>query len=207
MWWLTKLCFEICLISVVSAKNPLNPCKSSSSVNGLDFVSWVEKSQQIPLETRKDEKDFVFFDHNNDELGDWVDYKFVPGMINGNPSIELLLAGRDVDAGVFSTENLLRLVSKSRKTIVLFSGNFCDTLICRFLLTALQELQHSAGRDQLMLVEWHGEVAARVPELIQRTFNRKIYDFLRFESSNDDEVMFFETLRSENCVCQKNKTR
>ena len=83
-------------------------------------------------QTRKDEKDFVFFDHNNDELGDWVDYKFVPGMINGNPSIELLLAGRDVDAGVFSTENLLRLVSKSRKTIVLFSGNFCDTLICRW---------------------------------------------------------------------------
>ncbi|XP_076804345.1 toll-like receptor 8 [Clavelina lepadiformis] len=147
-------------------------------------------------QTRKNEKAFVFFDHNNDELGDWVDYKLVPGMINGNPSIELLLAGRDIDAGAFSTENLLRLVSKSRKTIVLFSGNFCDTLICRFLLTALQELQHSAGRDQLILVEWHGEVAARVPELIQRTFNRKIYDFLRFDSSNDDEVMFFETLKT-----------
>ncbi|XP_076820591.1 toll-like receptor 8 [Clavelina lepadiformis] len=74
---------------------------------------------------------FVFFDHNNNELGDWVDNKLVPGMINGNPSIELLLAGRDVDAGAAPNENLLRLITKSRKTIVIFSGNFCNTPICR----------------------------------------------------------------------------
>ena len=58
-----------------------------------------------------------------------MDNKLVPGMINGNPSVELLLAGRDIDAGAFYTENILILVSKSRKTIVIFSGNFCDTLI------------------------------------------------------------------------------
>ncbi|XP_076806327.1 toll-like receptor 8 [Clavelina lepadiformis] len=146
--------------------------------------------------TNEGKKAFVFFDHSNDELGDWVDDKLVPGMINGNPSIELLLAGRDIDAGMSPNENLLRLITKSRKTIVIFSGNFCDTPTCKFVLQALQELQHSAGRDQLILVEWHGEEAARVPELIQRTFNRKFYNFLRFDQTNDDEVMFFETLRT-----------
>ncbi|XP_076803988.1 toll-like receptor 7 [Clavelina lepadiformis] len=146
--------------------------------------------------TNEGKKAFVFFDHSNDELGDWVDDKQIPGMINGNPSIELLLAGRDIDAGMSPNENLLRLITKSRKTIVIFSGNFCDTPTCKFVLQALQELQHSAGRDQLILVEWHGEVAARVPELIQRTFNRNFYNFLRFDETNDDEVMFFETLRT-----------
>ncbi|XP_076819350.1 toll-like receptor 9 isoform X2 [Clavelina lepadiformis] len=141
-------------------------------------------------------KAFVFFDHSNEELGDWVDDKLVPGMISGNPSIELLLAGRDIDAGMSPNENLLRLITKSRKTIVIFSGNFCDTPTCKFVLPALQELQHSAGRDQLILVEWHGEEPARVPELIHRTFNRKFYNFLRFDQTNDDEVMFFETLRT-----------
>ena len=66
----------------------------------------------------------------------------------------------------------------------------------RFMISALQELQYSSGRDQLILLEWHGEVAARVPELIQRTFNRKFYNFLKFDYTNDDEVMFFETLRT-----------
>ncbi|XP_076806311.1 toll-like receptor 7 [Clavelina lepadiformis] len=146
--------------------------------------------------TADNEQAFVFFDHINDELGDWVDNKLVPGMINGNPSIKLLLAGCDVDAGISSTQNLLRFVTSCRKTILIFSGTFCFSPSCRFVLTALQELQHSAGRDQLILVEWHGEEAARVPELIQRTFNRKFYNFLRFDSSNDDDVMFFETLRT-----------
>ncbi|CAK8686990.1 unnamed protein product [Clavelina lepadiformis] len=146
--------------------------------------------------TADNEQAFVFFDHINDELGDWVDNKLVPGMINGNPSIKLLLAGRDVDAGISSTQNLLRFLTSCRKTILIFSGTFCFSPSCRFVLTALQELQHSAGRDQMIIVEWHGEEAARVPELIQRTFNRKFYNFLRFDSSNDDDVMFFETLRT-----------
>ncbi|XP_076800581.1 toll-like receptor 7 isoform X1 [Clavelina lepadiformis] len=150
----------------------------------------------IRQQTFENKGAFVFFDHNNDKLGDWVDNNLVPGMINGNLSIELLLAGRDIEGGSFSMENLLRLVLKSRKTIVIFSGSFCETPICRFVLTALQELQYSAGRDQLILVEWHSEEAARVPELIQRTFNRKFYNFLRFHQTNDDEVMFFETLRT-----------
>ncbi|XP_076805148.1 toll-like receptor 2 type-2 [Clavelina lepadiformis] len=146
--------------------------------------------------TCTNEKAFVFFDHNNDELGDWVDNKLVPGMINGNPSIELLLTGRDIDAGMSSTENVFQLVTKSRKTILILSGCFCNTSICKFMISALQELQYSSGRDQLILLEWHGEVAARVPELIQRTFNRKFYNFLKFDYTNDDEVMFFETLRT-----------
>ncbi|XP_076805847.1 toll-like receptor 7 [Clavelina lepadiformis] len=147
-------------------------------------------------QTRNYQRAFVFFDHNNNELGDWVDNKLVPGMINGNPSVELLLAGRDIGVGSSSTENLLQLVTSSRKTIMIFSGNFCKTPVCRFILTALQELQYSAGKNQLILVEWHGEEAARVPELIQRTFNRKYYNFLRFNQTNDDEAMFFETLRT-----------
>ena len=61
---------------------------------------------------------------------------------------------------------------------------------------ALQEIQYSAGRDQLILVEWHGAEAVCVPELIQETFNRKFCNFLRCDQTNDDEVMFFETLRT-----------
>ncbi|XP_076806736.1 toll-like receptor 7 isoform X2 [Clavelina lepadiformis] len=85
--------------------------------------------------TMEGKKAFVFFDHSNDELGDWVDDKLVPGMINGNPSIELLLAGRDIDAGAFSIENLLQLVRKCRKTIVIFSGIFCNSPNCSNLFT------------------------------------------------------------------------
>ncbi|CAK8686963.1 unnamed protein product [Clavelina lepadiformis] len=164
-------------------------------VNEYFRVQSLKPSDVNPyLPKTKSKSGFVFFDYNNDELGDWVDKKLVPGMINGNPSIELLLAGRDIDVGMSTTENLLRLVTKSRKTIVIFSGNFCDNPICRYVLVALQELQYSSGRDQLILVEWHGEVAARVPELIQRTFNRKIYDFLRFDETNDDEEKLCENV-------------
>ncbi|XP_076810304.1 toll-like receptor 7 [Clavelina lepadiformis] len=154
------------------------------------------KPGDIPARLYENKNAFVFFDHNNDELGDWVDNKLVPGMMNGNPSIELFLAGRDIDAGASSTNNLLRLVTNSRKTVVIFSGRFCDTPICKFLLMALQEIQYSAGRDQLILVEWHGAEAVCVPELIQETFNRKFCNFLRCDQTNDDEVMFFETLRT-----------
>ncbi|CAK8681864.1 unnamed protein product [Clavelina lepadiformis] len=154
------------------------------------------KPGDIPARLYENKNAFVFFDHNNDELGDWVDNKLVPGMMNGNPSIELFLAGRDIDTGASSTNNLLRLVTNSRKTVVIFSGRFCDTPICKFLLMALREIQYSAGRDQLILVEWHGEEAVCVPELIQQTFNRKFCNFLRFDQTNDDEVMFFETLRT-----------
>ncbi|XP_076807029.1 toll-like receptor 7 isoform X1 [Clavelina lepadiformis] len=151
----------------------------------------------------KDQNVFVFFDCSNDALGDWVDNKLVPGMINGEPSIKVFLSGRDIEVGSAPTENLLRLVSMSRKTILILSGHFCDTPICRFLLIALQELQHSAGRDQLILMEWHGEEAARVPELIQQSFNRKFYNFLKFDYTNDDEVMFFEVLRTAFCKSTK----
>ncbi|XP_076817272.1 toll-like receptor 8 [Clavelina lepadiformis] len=150
----------------------------------------------VSTKNHNNKKAFVFFDHSNDELGDWVDNKLVPHMINGNPSIELLLAGRDIGVGRATTEDLLRLVTTSRKTIVILSGNFCNTSICRFILTALQELQYSAGRDHLIILEWHSEEAACIPESIQRTFNRKFYNFLRFDQTIDDEVMFFETLRT-----------
>ncbi|XP_076821479.1 toll-like receptor 7 [Clavelina lepadiformis] len=139
---------------------------------------------------------FVFFDLKNNELGDWVDYKLVPGLEERKPSFEVRLIGRDNACGAAPTQQLIRLVTKSHKTIVFLSGNFCNTPTCRFMMNVLQELQHSAGKDKLILVEWRGEEPARVPETIQQTFNRRFYNYLRFDQTNDDELMFVETLKT-----------
>ena len=64
-------------------------------------------------------------------------------------------------------------------------------------MSALEELRYSKGDDHLVLVAWTGEDGGpRVPRDIQETMNRRKQCFLRFDSTNDDEVMFFETLKT-----------
>ena len=58
----------------------------------------------------------------------------------------------------------------------------------------------SRGDGHLVLIAWSSdEGAPRVPLDIQETLNPQKQCFLKFDATNDDETMFFETLRTELC--------
>ena len=74
---------------------------------------------------------FLIYDVNNVEIGDWVDHCLFNAMENGNPSISLKIIGRDDSCGMSPTQNLLRRIIGSRKSILILTKTFCFTSECR----------------------------------------------------------------------------
>ncbi|CAK8688709.1 unnamed protein product [Clavelina lepadiformis] len=139
---------------------------------------------------------FLLYDHENAELGDWVDDLLIPAMNNGFPSLAIKVSGRDNSCGVAPTQQLMEYVIESRKTIVLLSDKFCQTPKCKLVLSAIQEMECSEQTSRMILVAWNGKKSVKVPEVAQRTRNKRNSSLLYFDSFRDDPVLFFEALRS-----------
>ena len=127
---------------------------------------------------------FVFYDKQNQIVGDWVDQMFVPHLENGNPSFQICVLGREDWCGMTQVQQVLLRMRASKKTIVILSENFISTPLCQYVMNVLEEWKY-LNREEKCIQIVYGD-SDTPPKMIFRRTSRCVYSELHFYPTKED---------------------
>ncbi|XP_076819643.1 uncharacterized protein LOC143465303 [Clavelina lepadiformis] len=137
---------------------------------------------------------FVFYDLNDDNVGDWIDYCLVPRLENGNPPFKIGIVGKEDYCGAAQVKQLLLRMEASRKVIVVLTGTFATTPKCKYVLSVLEDWIYTTGYDRCVLVTFEDD--PQFGSWIGRRRRMHPQFTLQYSAETDEEKAFWSPLRS-----------
>ena len=138
---------------------------------------------------------FVIYDTTNSSVGDWVDYRMVPKLRNGYPSLKIGVIEKEDWCGLIpAVQQLLLRIEASYKTIVLLTDSYAQSLQCKYILAMLEQRVYSNGKDRCILITFQKQPPTG--KLFQIRRRRNEMSVLNLPDLSNDDSIFLELLRN-----------
>jgi len=137
----------------------------------------------------------VFYDRENQVVGDWVDHALVPRLENGNLFFKMNIAGKRDWCGLSQVQQLLLEMKASRKTIVILSEKFSSTPQCQYVFSVLEEWMYLKGENRCIAVLFGNKEAGNtfLKTVLSKNFRHNSYSTLHY-SQTEESFLFWELL-------------
>jgi len=205
---ITNNCHELFLIHLVAWFNfaiimfltIALTCKSIKKtmikflLNDMRIESFLNRRDDI-LPSVFEYDGLVFYDRENQAVGDWVDQTLVPRLENSNPSFRMSIVGKRDWCGLSQVQQLLAGMKASRKTIVILSDTFPSTPKCQYVFRVLGEWMYLRGEDKCILVMFDDPDLKALPSNICQTGRRgNHFSILHYSTAEDTDENYWELL-------------
>ena len=135
---------------------------------------------------------FVFYDKDNNVVGNWIENLLVPRLENGNPSFKICVVGKEDWCGTTQVQQLLMRMRASRKTIVVFSGEFLSTPQCQYIVSILEEWMYLKKEVKCVAIVFGNSELS--PKTIFRKTCHHNSDLMLHYSPTESNSLFWELL-------------
>ncbi|XP_076803078.1 toll-like receptor 7 [Clavelina lepadiformis] len=135
----------------------------------------------------------VVYDKENRKVGDWVDQHMIPNLTNCPPFFKMTVNGRDDQCGSLRVNQLLMQIQSNRKTIAILTGDYCKSNVGRYVLSVLEYLKYSKGRDKAVLITFERDVL--VGDMIRRRLHDHDWSLSQVPEDEDTWPMFWDGMR------------
>ena len=186
------VCFSSCFVLFV-----LMALSFSNVRFKKKLVYLLLKDVRLQLKTKNKRKPsifaydgFIFYDRNNQTVGDWVDHQLVPYLQNGDMPFKVCVAGQEDWCGTTQVQQLLVRMKASRKTIVILSHKFVSTSQCQYVLSVLENWVYLNKSDKRIIITFGEHRPTLISKFLRKHNEQLNYSMMHYSTSSSNSLFW-----------------
>ena len=155
------------------------------------------KDVRLQLKTSNERKSsifaydgFIFYDRNNQTVGDWVDHQLVPYLQNGDMPFKMCVVGQEDWCGTTQVQQLLVRMKASRKTIVILSHKFVSTSQCQYVLSVLENWIYLKKRKKKIIITFGEHQPTLISKFLRKRNRQFNYSMMHYSTSSSNSLFW-----------------